>query len=112
MRHRMTIEESPGRPACGETASLAPTSPFDTTRRYVRVTGERANGFVEFHFAVGEPDLFVEMILSREAYVEFCAANRVEVIPAAPDEAQEADAAQGADEWGWRLADATRIRFR
>lgn len=54
---------------------------FDTTRRYVRRTRIRADGFVEFDFAIGEPEIFAEMILSEQAYAEFCAANDVEVLP-------------------------------
>lgn len=84
-------------------------SAFDTTRRFVRVTGERANGFVEFDFAIGEPEVFVEMILGREAFAEFCAANRVELLPRQRPQ-DKADADRG--DWDWRLADATHIRFK
>ncbi len=78
---------------------------MDTTRRFVRLSGERPNGFVEFEFAIGEPEIFVEMILGREAFAEFCAVNRVEMLPP-----REPDAPQG--DWDWRLADATHTRFR
>lgn len=75
---------------------------MDTSRRYVRVRGER-NGLVEFDFAIGEPELFVELMLRPEAFAEFCATNQVELLdhssPAAPG-----------DDWDWRLADAARIR--
>ena len=79
--------------------------PMDTTRRFVRLSGERPNGFVEFEFAIGEPEIFVEMILPREAFTEFCVANRVEML--AP---RDPDALQG--DWDWRLADATHTRFK
>ncbi|WP_079437439.1 phenol hydroxylase subunit [Zoogloea sp. LCSB751] len=79
--------------------------PMDTARRFVRVSGERPNGFVEFEFAIGEPEIFVEMILGREAFAEFCAANRVEMLPP-----RDPDAPQG--DWDWRLADATHTRFK
>lgn len=81
------------------------TPSMDTTRRFVRFSGERPNGFIEFEFAIGEPEIFVEMILGREAFAEFCAANRVEMLPP-----REPDAPQG--DWDWRLADATRTRFK
>ena len=88
------------------TEEMVPAA-LDTRRRFVRVTGERGNGFVEFDFAIGEPELCVEMILGREAFAEFCAANRVELLPAA------GPAAQGeASDWDWRLSDATRTRFK
>lgn len=80
-------------------------APMDTTRRFVRLSGERPNGFVEFEFAIGEPEIFVEMILPREAFTEFCVANRVEML--AP---RDPDALQG--DWDWRLADATHTRFK
>ncbi|MCY1417431.1 Phenol hydroxylase subunit [compost metagenome] len=81
---------------------------LDTRKRWVRVTGERAGGFIEFDFAIGEPELIVEMILSPEAFAEFCAQNQVELLPP-----REPDS--GADEpsdWDWRLADATQTRFK
>lgn len=78
---------------------------FDTTRRFVRVTGERPNGFVEFDFAIGEPELFVEMILGRDAFEEFCVANHAERL-------ETDEALAPADDWNWRLADATHTRFR
>jgi phenol hydroxylase P0 protein len=81
------------------------TLPMDTTRRFVRFSSERSNGFIEFEFAIGEPEIFVEMILGREAFAEFCAANRVEMLPP-----REPDAPQG--DWDWRLADATHTRFK
>ncbi len=80
----------------------APT-PLDLTRRYVRRCGERAGGFIEFEFAIGEPEVFVEMILSPSAFAEFCAANRVALLP-------PRDAGAGAADWDWRLADATRFK--
>ncbi|NMG73419.1 phenol hydroxylase subunit [Aromatoleum diolicum] len=88
---------------------------FDTTRRFVRVTGERSSGFVEFDFAVGEPELAVEMILPREAFAEFCERNAVEILPPVA-EADSTDAStddsKEPSDWDWRLADATRTRFR
>lgn len=68
------------------------TETFDTTRRFVRLTQIRPDGFVEFDFAIGEPEIFVEMILSEPAYNEFCAANSVEMLPANdPDSVADPD---------------------
>jgi phenol hydroxylase P0 protein len=50
----------------------------DTTRRYVRVTEQRADGVVAFEFAIGWPELSVELLLPAAAFEEFCAKNRVE----------------------------------
>ncbi|MDP3872421.1 MAG: phenol hydroxylase subunit [Methyloversatilis sp.] len=52
-------------------------SAFDPFRKFVRITGERDDGFVEFDFALGEPALFAEMMLTRAAFEEFCATQRV-----------------------------------
>ena len=95
----------------GVVAVPAPTepAPLDTRRRFVRLRRERANGLVEFDFAIGEPELFVELILGRAAFDEFCANQRVEMLPPpAGDAAAEAEAS----DWEWRLADATGIRFK
>ena len=53
----------------------------DTTRRFVRVTEERADGLVAFDFAIGWPELSVELLLPAAAFAEFCIANRVERLP-------------------------------
>ena len=76
---------------------------LDTTRRFVRVCGTRTGVFIEFEFAIGEPEVFVEMLLSPAAFTEFCATNQVEMLPP-----RDPDAAP--DDWDWRLADATRFK--
>lgn len=58
---------------------------FDTTRRYVRILAERPNGLVEFAFSIGEPDVSVDMILTREALDEFIANTSAELLPPATD---------------------------
>lgn len=95
---RMASSEAP--------VDMAPAA-LDATRRFVRVSRERADGFIEFEFAIGEPELFAELILPAEAFADFCSANRVESLPAAADAGDE-----GRDDWNWRLADATGTRFR
>ena len=50
---------------------------FDPAARYVRITRVRDNGLVEFDFAIGEPTLYVELILPRAAFDEFCERNAV-----------------------------------
>ncbi|ENQ7793631.1 phenol hydroxylase subunit [Pseudomonas aeruginosa] len=82
---------------------------LDTRKRFVRVTGSRGSNFVEFDFAIGEPELFVEMILTHEAFDEFCRTNQVESMPALPEVNGEDDEA---GQWDWRLADATQVRFK
>jgi len=52
-------------------------SGFDPMRRYVRVLETGADGFVSFEFAIGWPDLAVELLLPVAAFEEFCATHRV-----------------------------------
>lgn len=53
---------------------------FDTTHKFVRVIEARQGGLIEFEFAIGEPELFVELIMPAHAFAEFCAANQVTVL--------------------------------
>ena len=55
---------------------------FDPTRRFVKVTGRRSDGLIEFDFSIGDADLTVELLLPEAAFAEFCQANRVERLDA------------------------------
>lgn len=46
-------------------------------RCFVRVRRVRAGGYVEFDFSIGDPTLFLEMILPEPLFREFCARNSV-----------------------------------
>ena len=46
-------------------------------RRYVRITGHSANGFVTFEFSVGWPDMSVELALPEDHVNDFCVKNNV-----------------------------------
>ena len=48
----------------------------DASTRFVRVTGTAHGGFVEFQFSIGDPTLYLEMILPPAAFEEFCATHR------------------------------------
>ena len=89
---------------------VSPTaeSGFDANRRYVRVCERRADGFVEFEFAIGEPELFVELIMAAPAFDEFCAANKVTFI----DDKGRLKLGDEDAEWRWSLRDATHQRFK
>ena len=81
---------------------LSPASSFDTTRRYVRVCEQRPDGFIEFEFSIGTPELCVELMLPEAAFHEFCLANEVIVLePAQP----------GQGDWAARLNTASRQGF-
>ncbi len=44
---------------------------------FVRVTGTRDARFVEFEFAIGDPDIAVELVLQFDQFREFCARHEV-----------------------------------
>lgn len=59
---------------------------FDLTRKFVRVREVTADGNVRFDFAIGWPDLSVELVLPRAAFDEFCCRNDVQPMPAADNQ--------------------------
>jgi phenol/toluene 2-monooxygenase (NADH) P0/A0 len=67
----------------------------DLSRRFVRVTGRRGP-FVELEFAIGDPELHVDLVLPAEVFAEFCRANAVEML----EGAREPDAR----DWSMRRA--------
>lgn len=88
---------------------------IDIDRKYVRVVERRADGLVEFEFAIGEPELCAELLLPADAFESFCAENRV--IRLAPREASAptgngGGSATGISDWSWNLHQATHQRFR
>jgi len=82
-------------------------SEIDISRKFVRLIEKRPDGFVEFEFAIGDPELYVEMLLPSEAYSSFCEMN--EVIFLAP---RQAAGVREAGDWSWNLYQATHQRFR
>jgi len=77
---------------------------FDVTKRFVRVTEKREDGFVEFEFAVGEPDMAVELVMPQAAFESFCTTNQAVFL--------EPRFNVGPNDWAWTLHDATHQRFR
>lgn len=45
---------------------------FDPGARFVKVREINPQGFVEFDFAIGAPELCVELMLTPDAFEEFC----------------------------------------
>lgn len=84
-------------PHAGEPGPLEPQT-CDTSRKYVRVTEERADGLVAFDFAISWPELSVELLLPRAAFDEFCATNRVIWLAARPEDPTPADHPEETDE--------------
>ncbi len=50
---------------------------------WVRLREERSDGFIEFDFSLGDPDLWVELILPRAAFDDFCVVQRARRVGAA-----------------------------
>jgi len=80
---------------------------IELNRKFVRLIERRPDGFVEFEFAIGEPELYAEMLLPPDAYEAFCATNNVIHL----DPREESSENDGSD-WGWNLHQATHQRFR
>lgn len=72
---------------------------IDYEWRAIRIAEVRADGFVAFDFYVGDPDIYAEMVLTRDAFDEFCATQGVE--PTGPE-----DRVASADGLGFSLRDA------
>lgn len=82
---------------------------FDPAKRYVRIVSTRADGMVEFEFAVGEPQLFVEMLLPQAEFEQFCRDQKVRPSHGALPEAASGSAEH---EWDWSLRSARERHFR
>lgn len=65
------------RPISPPTDPAASLPVVDTSLRFVRVLEQRPDGLVTFEFAIGWPELSVELMLPASAFDAFCAANKV-----------------------------------
>ncbi|KAA1194195.1 phenol hydroxylase [Pseudohalioglobus sediminis] len=64
---------------------------FDSLKRYVRIRDVLDDKFVEFDFAIGDPSLYVELVLPKAAFDAFCKHNRVEIMTQEQADAVDAD---------------------
>lgn len=91
------------------TASTDPSLEFDVSRRFIRIINERHNGIVELEFAIGEPEIFVEMILPQAEFEQFCRDQGVlpshGPLPASAISTPE-------QEWAWTLRHAREEHAR
>lgn len=79
---------------------------FDTEKKFVRVSQHRGDGFVEFEFAVGEPELFVELVLPGGMFSDFCLRHQATLLETKPE-------VLGAiPDWDWRMQQASREGLR
>lgn len=65
--------------------------PVNEATRYVRITGVTRGGFVEFQFSIGDPTLYLEMILPKSAFDRFCAEQDAVHLSSAQAAAVDAD---------------------
>ncbi|MBP0048910.1 phenol hydroxylase [Marinobacterium sp. AK62] len=63
---------------------------FDRLTKYIRVRSQPGDRFVEFDFAIGDPSLFVELVMPQGAFEAFCAAN--DVVHMTPEQIEAVDA--------------------
>lgn len=59
-------------------------------RCYVRVLERRDDDFVVFEFAIGDPELSVELILRSSQFVQFCDRHQAVMVDAALGEQLDA----------------------
>jgi len=64
----------------GNGASPAGATTTGALPRFVRVLQRRADGLVSFEFAIGWPELSVELLLPRAAFDTFCTQNAVQFL--------------------------------
>jgi phenol hydroxylase P0 protein len=75
----------------------------DIAKRYVRVIHRRADGFIEFQFAIGHTEYFAELMLKEKDFQAFCEENKVIFLPEGAQASRHAfdwtlrDVAQGHD---------------
>lgn len=81
-------------PAAAPQADTPLLSPDDPRTRYVRFHRLAENGFVEFSFGVGSPELMAELIMPLPAYREFCRVNRVVYLTREQEEALDHEQAK------------------
>ena len=70
---------------------------FDAARRYVRFRELRSDGYVLFDFAIGDPEIAVELVLPLPAYQEFCRTNAVTWVTRAQADAVDIESSK------WRV---------
>lgn len=87
------IAESGGRSDAAES--------FDRMTRYVRVRSKAGARFVEFDFAIGDPSLFVELVMPPAVFELFCKNNAV------VEMSEEQTAAIDAEMDKWRYGEDT-----
>lgn len=87
---------------------MSNTPNFNPDLKFVRIIEQHANGLVEFEFAVGEPELFVELLMAQAQFDEFCVMHGVTPTRGRLPVAQSSDE----QEWDWSLRAAREQNSR
>ncbi len=74
---------------------------FKQLKKYVRVRSKPESQFIEFDFAISDPCLFVELIMPKNAFENFCISNDVIYMNSEQITAVEKDIEK------WRYGDTT-----
>lgn len=82
---------------------------FNLQQKFIRIINARDDGLVEFEFAMGEPRLFVEMLMHQAEFEQFCKDQHVVPTEGALPESAEGSAEH---EWDWNLSTARDQHFR
>jgi phenol hydroxylase P0 protein len=61
-------------------ASGVEETTVEIKNKFVRVREVRPDGLVCFEFAIGWPELFVDLMLPQPAFDEFCVQNQVQLL--------------------------------
>jgi len=87
---------------------MSNTPNFNPDLKFVRIIEKHANGLVEFEFAVGEPELFVELLMAQAQFDEFCVMHGV-----TPTQGHLAVTQTSEEqEWDWSLRAAREQHLR
>lgn len=78
---------------------------FDPARRYLRVTRRRDDGMVELDYAVGAPEVYVEMILPAAAVEDLIARERPVLLEGPRTTWTAEDVANGLADASWSLGE-------
>ena len=89
------VQQFPARDSLHEPRRGTAAMPVcDLSQRFVRVLARRDDGFVEFAFSVGWPELSVELLLPVRDFDAFCQAHAVHMLPDADDTSRQGDKPQ------------------
>ena len=80
---------------------------FDVGQRFVRLLNQREDGLIEFEFAVGDPDVFVELVLNPTDFRAFCRMHGTTTLPST---AASTPGAPNQRDLNWRISNVTRER--